>query len=121
MVCSSVIIDNFDVRRARRSIWPLKTDAPLIVDADAVLAFPITLQRFEPVAGQRRQIMQDVGGFKAIELEPSRPLDARERFHALAGREISCSLIAIADDHRHRLCHTIMRYVMRNALPAAGR
>jgi hypothetical protein len=31
--------------------------------------------------------MKDVRGFKAIELEPSRPLDARERFHALAGRE----------------------------------
>src|SRR5437870_1959745 len=65
--------------------------------------------------------MQDVRGFKAIELQPSRPLDPRERFHALAGREISCSLIAIADDHRHRLCHTITRYVMRNVLLAAGR
>src|SRR3990172_1391099 len=103
MVCSSVIIDNLDVRRARRSIWPLKTDAPLIVDADAVLPLPIALQRFEPVAWQRRQITKDVRGFKAIELEPRGPLDAGERFHALAGREVSRSPIAVADDHRSRL------------------
>src|SRR6267378_3234013 len=99
MVCSSVIIDNLDVRRARGSIRPLKTDAPLIVDADAVLPLPIALQRFEPVPGQRRQIMKDVRGFEPIEFEPSRPLDARERFHAFAGREVDRSLIAVADDH----------------------
>src|SRR2546430_15960370 len=58
--------------------------------------------------------MKDVRGFEAIELEASRPLDARERFHALAGREVSRSLIAVADDHPNRLCHRITRYVMRN-------
>jgi len=94
-----VIIDNLDVRRARRSIRPLKTDAPLIVDPDAVLPFSIALQRFEPIAGQRRQIMEDVRRLEAIELEPSRALDARECFHALARREVSRSLIAVADDH----------------------
>jgi hypothetical protein len=99
MVCSSVIIDNLDVRRARRSIRPLKTHAPLIVDSDAVLPFSITLQRLEPIAGQRRQIMEDVRGFKAIELEPGRSLDARECFYAFAGREVSRSLIAVANDY----------------------
>jgi len=54
MGCSSVIIDDFDVHRARRSIRPLKTDAPLIIDADAVLPLPIALEGFEPVAGKRR-------------------------------------------------------------------
>src|SRR5206468_12819703 len=103
MMYSSVIIDNLDVRWARRPIRPLETDAPLIVDADAVLPLPIALQRFEPIAGQRRQVMQDVRGFKAIELEPCAPRDARERFHALAGREVGRSLIAVADDHRQRL------------------
>ena len=58
--------------------------------------------------------MKDVRGFKTIELEPSGPLDARKRFHALAGREVSRSLIAVTDDHPTRLCHTITRYVMRN-------
>src|SRR5947209_2056913 len=102
MMRSSVIIDNLDVRRARRSIRPLETDTPLIVDADAVLPLPIPLQRFEPVAGQRRQIMKDMRGFEAIEFEPSGPLDARKGFHALAGREVSRSLIAVADVHPKR-------------------
>src|SRR5258708_39956980 len=103
MMFSSVIIDNFDIRRARRPIRPLKTNAPLIVDANAVLPLPIALQRFEPVARQRRQITKDMRGFETIELEPSRPLDAREAFHALAGREVSRSLIAVPDDHPRRL------------------
>src|SRR6266446_4980468 len=99
MVCSSVIIDNLDVRRARRSIRPLKTDSPLIVDADAVLPLPIALQSFEPIAGQRRQIMKDMRRFEAIELEPSGPLDAGECFHALASGEVSRSPVAVANDH----------------------
>src|SRR3954469_10030283 len=103
MMYSSVIIDNLDVRRARRPIWPFKTDAPLIVDPDAVLPLPIALQRFEPVAGQRRQIMKNVRRFKTIELEPGGPLGSRERFHPFAGGEVSRSLVAVADDHRSRL------------------
>src|ERR1700730_13609971 len=103
MMFSSVIIDNLDIRRARRPIRPLKTNAPLIVDADAVLPLPIALQRFEPVARQRRQIMKDVRSFEAIELEPSGPLDARNGFHALASREVSRLLVAVADDHSNRL------------------
>jgi hypothetical protein len=61
---------------ARRSVRPLKADTPLIVHADAVLALAIALQRFEPVAGQCRQVLKDVGGFDPIELEPGRPLDS---------------------------------------------
>jgi hypothetical protein len=38
--------------------------------------------------------MEDVRSFKAIELEPRGPLDARERFDTLAGGEVSPSLIA---------------------------
>ena len=93
-----MVIDEFHVRRTLGG--PPKAQTKLIVDADAVLPLPIALQRFEPVAGQRRQIMKDVRGVKAVELEPRGPLDARERFHALAGREVSRSLIAVADDHR---------------------
>src|SRR5437016_5880741 len=76
MLWSSVIIDNLDVCRASRSVRPLKEDAPLIIHADAVLALAIACQRFEPVAGQCRQVLKDVGGFDPIELEPRRPLDA---------------------------------------------
>ena len=47
--CSeSVIIDDLDIRRARTR--PLETDAVSIVDSNAVLAFAISTQRFQPIA-----------------------------------------------------------------------
>jgi hypothetical protein len=45
-----MIIDYFDI--VRISIIPFETDSPLLVDPDAVLAFSIPLQRFEPVSGR---------------------------------------------------------------------
>jgi len=42
----SVIVDDLDVVRV--SVSPPKADAPLIVDADAVLALSITAQCLEP-------------------------------------------------------------------------
>ena len=51
-----VIVDDFDMRGA--SFAPDKTNAPLIVDADRMLAKAIRLQRFEPIARRRPQIGQ---------------------------------------------------------------
>jgi len=49
-----VIVDDFDVMRI--AIAPAEADAPLAVDADAVLSFAIALQRFQPVARRRLQV-----------------------------------------------------------------
>jgi len=32
------------------AIFPIKTDSPLIIDSDAVLAFPIAMQPFQAIA-----------------------------------------------------------------------
>ena len=40
---------------------PDEADAPLIVDADAVLASTIALERFEPIAGRNAQVGEGVG------------------------------------------------------------
>jgi hypothetical protein len=56
MVGSSVIVDDLDVRRPRRS--PDKADTPLVVDPDAVLASPIVLQRLESIARRHAKIAQ---------------------------------------------------------------
>jgi hypothetical protein len=45
-----VVIDNLDIDWAGRAMAPLKTDPPLVVDADAMLTLPIALQCFQPVA-----------------------------------------------------------------------
>src|SRR5207253_2386229 len=52
----SVIVDDFDIRCV--GILPPKADAPLIVDADTVLAVPGSAQRLEPVAGRNHQVLE---------------------------------------------------------------
>jgi hypothetical protein len=45
---TSVVVDDFHVRRT--VVGPTEADPELVVDPDAVLAFPITSQRFQPIA-----------------------------------------------------------------------
>jgi len=41
------------------TVLPAKTDSPLIVNADTVLAFAIALQGFEPIAGRGSWVRQE--------------------------------------------------------------
>jgi hypothetical protein len=47
-----VVVDDLDAGPARSPTRPFEADPPLIVDANAVLALAISLQRLEPIAGQ---------------------------------------------------------------------
>ena len=58
-----MIIDDFDCMRI--PVFPDETDAPLIVDADAVLAGSFALEGFEPMAWRHTQVTQ---GFRRREL-----------------------------------------------------
>lgn len=40
---------------------PLETNAPLVIDADAVLTGPVALQLLKPVAGRFSEVFQRVG------------------------------------------------------------
>ena len=51
-----MIIDDFGVRPAGLGL--LEADAPLLVDADAVLAASVAFEGFEAVAGQGAQILE---------------------------------------------------------------
>ena len=51
-----MVIHDLDV--PGRTVAPLETDPPLIVDADAVLPPPITVQSFEPIARRNPQIVE---------------------------------------------------------------
>jgi len=51
-----VIVHDFDF--VGITLAPLKADAPLVVDADTVLAIPVTVQRFQPITRTRRQVAQ---------------------------------------------------------------
>ena len=58
-----MIVDDLNVDRADRASRPLKTDPPLIVDADAVLALPVTAQGLETVARQCGKVLQTLRRF----------------------------------------------------------
>ena len=50
-----MIIDDFHV--IGTAVRPSETDAPLLVDADRVLAFPVSRQLLQPIARRRAQIL----------------------------------------------------------------
>ena len=56
MIGILVVIRDFDVRRALAG--PAETHAPLLVDANTVLTFPIAAQGFETVRGRQSKIGQ---------------------------------------------------------------
>ena len=76
-----MIIHNFHV--VDIAIAPSKTDAPLVVDANAVLPFSIAFQRFQAIAWRRPQIAKFGGDIQLPQLSLG---------HALAPPKASDSL-----------------------------
>jgi len=79
-----MIVDDLDFMRSVCS--PDETDAPLIVDADAVPAFPVCSERFQPIARRDSEFVKVDGSGKLIELPKSDRQDIAPA-PALAGQE----------------------------------
>src|SRR5262245_43111393 len=95
---SSVIIHDLDCFGA---IWrPYKTDTPLLVDANGVLAPPIALQGFQPVAWRGAQVVQPRRGVHHIQFAQrygfKTPPACRTIAHA---KELFGGLVGKATDH----------------------
>jgi len=73
----------------------------LVVDPDRVLPLPVTLERFEPVAGGRPQVPEIGGGVEIAQL-PTRNADqiCRKTFWVLAVEDGLRGPIPKASDHR---------------------
>jgi hypothetical protein len=112
-VSPSVVINDLNIYRAGRSLRPFKAYPPLVIDADAVLAFAIAFQPFKAVAGQRRKIPDPRGRFQPVKLQPGGPLNAGKGFNPLPGGKIEGAPVPIADDHSS-LYRKITLYVKRN-------
>ena len=56
---------------------PLKANAPLVIDADSVLAGAIALEFLQPVTGDSLQILQGVGVVEVDQFTARRTLDLR--------------------------------------------
>jgi hypothetical protein len=70
-----VIVHDLDVFGSGGSLAPFETHSPLVVGADAVLALPIALQRFEAIPGQGRQIFERRRRIESVDLQTCRALD----------------------------------------------
>jgi hypothetical protein len=62
-----VVLDDFNVMRS--ILLPHKADAELIVDADTVLASPLSLQRLQHVSRRLAEIVQAGSRVHAVELQ----------------------------------------------------
>ena len=69
----SVIIINFDI--VSIAAFPDKADAPLIVDANAVLAGALSFQCFKTISGWQAELSKFIHGMKLDQLAQCHPLD----------------------------------------------
>ncbi len=53
-----MVVHNFDPSCI--ALVPFEANPPLVIDANAILPLPITLQSFETIAGRHAQIVQNL-------------------------------------------------------------
>jgi len=80
MVLSLVIINNLYSGCVTR--FPNKANAPLIVDSDAVLPSPITLQQLQPISRWHPQKIQSYRSIKLRQLTKRNRLNVNETGNA---------------------------------------
>ena len=62
-----MVIANLDVKRPVVFLRPLKTDSPLLVDANAELSLPVPAQCFKAIAGQQHQVYPVDGRLRKVQ------------------------------------------------------
>ena len=93
-----MVVDDLDVIRV--PVLPAKADAPLIVDANTVLARAVAFELFESVAGRHTQVLQLLGGINEANLAEHEPEQVgREPPDALPLRQALGVPIREALDH----------------------
>jgi hypothetical protein len=83
-----MIIHNFHVMSL--SIRPDKTNSPLIVDANTVLARPISVQRFHSISRRRAKVIQSPGSEEVEQLASGHAFDRLEFSHRMVLKERFC-------------------------------
>lgn len=80
-----MVIDNFYILGAFGC--PHEADAPLVVDADAVLALAVALQGFKPVAGRDTQVVQHMGRVQQAQLFQGGCLDIHPAAYPIQAKQ----------------------------------
>ena len=106
----SVVIHNLDVRGV--SLDPSEADTPLIVDPNAHLPFPISLQRFEPVSRRITQVLDLRCRIKLAQLSKRPILNVARKFASSLTLPNSLRLLA-SERSDHSLSLYMARYAVR--------
>jgi hypothetical protein len=77
---TSVVIHDFNIFCPR--FRPMKADAPLIVDTNAILAGAVTLECFQSIAGRYPQVLKSAGNFELSQLPSGYRCDIHEALNA---------------------------------------
>src|SRR6476661_8757270 len=108
---SFVIVHDFHI--PRRSLTPFKAYPPLIVDADAVLATPVAVQSFEPIARRRSQIVELLGRVNGEQLGSRTALNlVRQGLDRITGKQRCRSRVGEALDHECKAYRKTVRQSM---------
>ena len=94
-----MVVHDFDVRRASCVLGSFEANAPLHVDADAVLPCPVAFQGPRAIAGEAPQILKARGGVQNFETLVSlsvEPLKLQDKF---AAPKRFGSFVAVAQNH----------------------
>ena len=108
-----MVVDDLDIPGF--VVAPCKTDAPLVVDTNAMLSLSIALQRLQAIAGRYTQIIEPRCRVDGQDLRPSPLLDLhRQAANGIAGKDGRGSLVGEALDHGktyHKTVRNVNRYV----------
>jgi hypothetical protein len=77
-----MVIHDFD--RIRSIVFPDKTNSPLVIDSNAVLALAVTTQAFQPVTRQPGQVSQTGGLIQPVQAAFRLCLDTVESSYPMA-------------------------------------
>lgn len=103
-----MIVGNLDVPRF--AIPPFEADPPLIVDADAVLAPTIAVQRLQTVARRHTQVVESLRGIDRQKLRTGAPLHLqRQTPHGVAYEDRCSALVRETLDHDQTYRETVRR------------
>ena len=100
-----MIIDDFDFHGA--ALGPSKANAPLIVDAKAVLASSIASQRFETVRRRDEEVGQPRCGHDTLNPHTSAPLYRRGQAPDVVPLEYSFSLAVLELPHERNITYCV--------------
>jgi hypothetical protein len=93
----SVVVNNFNLPGI--TLAPTKTEAELVIDAQAPLPRPIPQESFQPVPGRRTQFFQRQDAVQLPQFSKGNPFDGSEAPASLSMEETLGFLIGKGADH----------------------